>query len=253
MPSILVTGATGTLGKELCKALAENNILFKGTSRNPKGDDQIKVNLDTGDGLDEALKDCNTVIHLASNSSNRNAAPDSVTTNTLIKLCKDVNLKHFIYVSIVGIDKMETPYYKEKLKSEDIVKLSGLPYTILRTTQFHEFTEMLLDRYVKRPIGFLIKSMKFQSIETTAVANKLIGLYRIGPSGSILNQGGPEILTAGKMAKLLFKARGETSFIIPVPVKGSLPLAFKNGYNTCTKCTDSSVTWSEYLERKYKR
>ncbi len=250
---ILVTGATGTLGKELCKALVKNNIPFKGSSRNPTNGNFVKVNLDTGEGLDEALRDCDTVIHLASNSSNRNAAPDSVTTNTLAERCKTIELKHFIYVSIVGIDKMDTPYYKEKLKSEEIAKQSGLPYTILRTTQFHEFAETLLDRYVKRPIGFLIKSMKFQSIETTAVANKVLQIYQTGPSGSILNQGGPEILTAGKMAKLLFKARGETSFIIPVPVKGKLPLAFKNGYNTCTKCSDSSVTWREYLERKYKR
>ncbi len=250
---ILVTGATGTLGKEVCKTLTENNISFKGTSRNPEIDSLLKINLDTGEGLDEALIDCGAVIHLASNSSNRNAAPDSVTTNTLIERCKTAGIKHFIYVSIVGIDKMDTPYYKEKLKSEEIIKQSGLHYTILRTTQFHEFAEMLLDRYVKRPVGFLIKSMKFQSIETAAVAKKLIELYRMGPSGKIFNQGGPEILTAGKMARLLFKARGETSFIIPVPVKGKLPLAFQNGYNTCNKCSDSSVTWEEYLKRKYKR
>lgn len=248
---MLITGSGGWLGKELTKILEERNVPYKGTSRNPKYDDQVKVDLNSGDGLDEALKDSHTIIHLASGGAKEGEIPDSETTLTLLEHCRNFTIRHFMYVSIVGIDKIDFPYYKEKLKCEELVKESGLPYTILRATQFHDFAEVLLDRYVKRPFGFLMKNMKFQSIETAAVARKLLEISQAEPINDTINQGGPEILRAGAMAKSLFAARKEKSFIVGLPALGSLPVALKKAYNTCNESDKTSITWVEYLKRKY--
>ncbi|MFD4589287.1 SDR family oxidoreductase [Streptomyces rubiginosohelvolus] len=88
----------------------------------------------TGDGLDEAVTATSTVIHCATS----NDRTDVTATRNLTEAALRAGRPHLIYVSIVGVDRVSLPYYRAKLESERLVEDSGLPWTVQRTTQFHD-------------------------------------------------------------------------------------------------------------------
>lgn len=137
MTNILITGGTGTLGKALSKLLTSQNITHTIGSRNNTTNktNWIKLDLLNKIGIKEAIKDKNTIFHLATDIKK-----DSVITQNLLEALENKEMIHFIYISIVGINKVPLTYYKRKLISENLIKQSGIPYSILRATQF--FTNM---------------------------------------------------------------------------------------------------------------
>ena len=77
---------------------------------------------------------------------------------------RQAGVRHIVYVSIVGIDRVPYPYYRYKLMAEDVVRSGSVPWTILRGTQFHHFMDSLFRRFTRFPIGFLPKSWLCQPV-----------------------------------------------------------------------------------------
>lgn len=116
-------------------------------------------------------------------------------------------LRHYIALSIVGTDKMaaDNVYMKAKLDQEQLVASSGLPYTIVRATQFFEFTAGIVEAS-----GFKVPTALYQPMAIADVATLLGDIALGAPRNGIVEIAGPESLPMDEVAKDYFKARGDS-------------------------------------------
>ena len=238
MAVVLVTGASGRLGRKAVQVLAGTGHDVRAFSRGAGGD------LRTGDGLDEAIEDARLVLHAASDSHDRHGAGDIEGTRRLLAASGEV--EHLLYVSIVGVDRIPYRYYRNKLACERLVAASGVPFTILRGTQFHELAEGSLRHAESRalastvPLGF-----KVQLVAAQEVAERLAGLLATRPAHGVVELGGPEVLTVGRVVETWRELRGPVR-VVPLPLVGRVARAFRRGLNTTVRA-EGRQTWREYV------
>lgn len=133
---IVVIGGTGLIGTKVVEKLRQlgHQVIV--------GSPNTGINTITGEGLAEAMKDTNVVIDLANSPSfEDNAVMEFFKTAGKNLLAAEVNagVRHHIAVSIVGVDLIDSGYMRAKMMQEKLIKESGVPYTIVRSTQFMEF------------------------------------------------------------------------------------------------------------------
>lgn len=247
-----MTGATGQLGSALLNQLRGSDFIIKMTSRRkPEGAEDyewVYSDLMSGEGLDEAVKDVDAIIH---------AATSPVKHSRLIEvsglerfLSKLQHIKHFIYPSIVGIEEIPYKYYQLKYEAEELLKNSSIPYTIVRARQFHSFVDHLL---LSKPLlkRYVIPGkMKFQSVDVGEFANHLIDFIPKGPQGRTDDFGGPEIMALREMAEQKIKLNNETNKVLSIPLTGKLYKSFVDGKNTNFNQKTGRITFEEYLRNK---
>ncbi|CAN5272449.1 NAD(P)H-binding protein [soil metagenome] len=181
--NILVTGGTGTLGRPTVDLLRRAGHDVRVFSRSTGGD------LTTGAGLPEALAGVATVVHLATSTGTKDVSQ----TQRLVDAARNAGVSHLVYISIVGVDTVPYSYYRAKAASERVIEESGIPFTILRATQFHEFIRMFLHLQRRLPV-ILSLDVPDQPIAAAEVASRLAELVEAGPGGRVPDIGGPEQL-----------------------------------------------------------
>ena len=128
--NVAIVGGTGTVGaetaRELCSRGHEVRVLARRAPEYP-------VDLTTGEGLARALTGVDVVVDAS--QGGRNVLVDG--TARLLRAELEAGVSHHVGVSIVGIDRVGGRYYKTKLDQEAEVARSGVPWTIVRATQFH--------------------------------------------------------------------------------------------------------------------
>src|SRR6185312_2968622 len=129
---VLVTGGTGTLGSAVVARLRAAGSEPRVLSRKA-GPGHLVGDLDSGAGLDEAVRGAAVVVHAATRPGHDVAG----TERLVAALRRSAPGAHLVYVSIVGVDRVPLPYYREKLAVEGVVEGAGAPWTIQRITQFH--------------------------------------------------------------------------------------------------------------------
>src|SRR4030095_10532769 len=134
---ITVIGGTGLIGSKLVAKLRQLGHIVIAASPDSG------VNSITGEGLGEALKDADVVVDVSNSPSFEDKAVmdffQRSTTNLLTAAAYE-KVKHYVALSIVGTDRLPgSGYLRAKLAQEELIKLSGIPYSILRSTQFFEF------------------------------------------------------------------------------------------------------------------
>ena len=143
MKNILVTGATGFVGKHFVRAAISKYKLFclvretSDISVLPDGVEYVYGDLSNRETLYAALKNTDFVVHLGaavqSISKEENHNINVIGTQNLVEACKENDVRKIIHLSSINATFEERGVYGEtKLQSEDIVKLSGIPYVILR-------------------------------------------------------------------------------------------------------------------------
>lgn len=243
---ILVTGGTGTLGKVFTKILDERNAAYLILSRsNQSGSKKIVVgDLLNNQGVAEALKEIDIIIHLATDFKR-----DVVMTQNLLNSIDKKSNVHLVYISIVGIDKVPFSYYKQKLASENAIKSSGISFTILRATQFHEFIYQIISTFLKFPIGFLPKRIVSQPIQIEIVANELLKISQQPAADKTLEIGGIKNMTLQQMATEWMQLTGKKKWVLNLPILGELGKAFYNGSLTTANRRKESITWKQWLSQ----
>ena len=134
---IVVIGGSGLIGTKVVNQLRQKGHEVIAASP------ATGINTITGEGLAEAMKDTDVVIDLANSPSFEDkAVMDFFQTSGQNLLAAEINanVKHHVALSIVGVDIMQNiGYMRAKKVQEDLIKKSGVPYTIIRSTQFLEF------------------------------------------------------------------------------------------------------------------
>lgn len=209
---ITVVGATGQIGSQVVGLLTDAGHQVTAASRST-GVDAI-----SGDGVAKAFDGADVIVDvLNSPSLEPGPALDFFTNSatTLLSGAKTAQVKNYVLLSIVGVDGIEADgYLRGKLIQEELVADSGVPYTIVRATQFHEFTEgiagsLMVDGEVRAPDALI------QPVAGAEVAGVVARVAAEAPCNGVLNFGGPEKMPFAEMARTVFTHQGKN---LPVTV-----------------------------------
>jgi uncharacterized protein YbjT (DUF2867 family) len=223
--TVLVTGASGTLGRVVLPRLAKDGHDLRPMSRHAKPGWAV-ADLATGAGLTEAVRGADAIVHLASGGG-RNRKTDIEGTRRLVAAAV-AGVRHFLYVSIVGIDRVPLGYYRTKMAAEAWVRAGEVPWTILRATQFPQLIDQIIT--VSGRLGVLVedRSLLVQPVAVEDVADRIAGLLIGGPAGAV-EFGGPEVLRFGELAETWQRARGTSKPVLPIRLPGRIGEAVRAG------------------------
>jgi len=202
---ITVMGATGLIGAQVVELLTAAGHDVTAAARS-SGVDAV-----TGDGVAAALHGTDAVVDvLNSPTLEPTAAAEFFTTTAtnLVAAAAEAGVSHYVLLSIVGVGSIEADGYLEgKHRQEQLVARSGVPYTIVRATQFHEFTEgiaesLVVDGEVRAPDALI------QPVAATEVAAVVTREATAAPRNGVLDFGGPQKMSFADMAATVFTAGG---------------------------------------------
>lgn len=253
MDTVLVTGGTGTLGREVVARLRDRGASVRVLTRDPeRTDGHVTGDLATGEGLDVAVSGADTVIHCATHP--RFHKVDFGGTKLLLDQARKADVRHFVYISIVGVDRNPYPYYRTKWQVEQLVAESGVPWTVLRATQFHDLVLGLVSGLAKLPLSPVPKGFRFQPVDVEAVAERLVILAGKEPAGRAVDVGGPRVDPIGDLLQVYCAAVGKSRTVVPIGIPGRIGRAFRAGENLLGP--DGEViggTFDEFLARRFPR
>jgi len=186
---IVVIGGTGLIGSKVTEQLRQKGHEVIAASPN------TGINTITGEGLAEALNKTDIVIDLANSPSfEEKAVMDFFQTSGRNLLGAEITagVKHHVALSIVGVDIMQNiPYMRAKLAQESLIKQSGIPYTIIRSTQFLEFIPGIANQATTDNVVQL-SDVKFQPIAANDVASFVAKYALETPLNGKVEIAGPE-------------------------------------------------------------
>jgi uncharacterized protein YbjT (DUF2867 family) len=245
---VLVTGATGRLGQRLLAPLQAAGHTVRQMSRRGTGPGGVRADLATGRDLAAAVGGAEVVVHAASDPRGDPWQVDVAGTRRLVQAVDRSRLQHLLHVSIVGVDRIPFGYYRAKFAAEQVLLASGLPVTLLRVTQFHDFVDLLLDTARRGPVLPVPMGWRVQPVDVGEVAGHIAGLAGGPASGGVVEYGGPEELTAADLARAWAAARAPGTHVVSTPVPGKMSAAVRGGAAVPTGGARGRRTYAEHLE-----
>lgn len=253
---VLVTGGTGTLGREVVARLRAAGRRVRVLSRQARGEvggvEYVRGDLGTGDGIPAAVQGAAVIVHCAGTGTS-----DERLTMRLIDAARSSGSPHLVFISVVGADRVPGDrglsrlmfrYFAEKLAAERVVAASGLPWTTLRATQFHNLIFTVAGMLAKLPIGVVPAGFRFQPVAVAEVAERLVELALGAPQGLVDEMGGPQMLTTRELLESFVAATGRRPRpIISIPIPGQGARAAREGANLCPDQATGRQTWAEFL------
>ncbi|MFE6759095.1 SDR family oxidoreductase [Streptomyces sp. NPDC057684] len=245
MTTILVTGGTGTLGSLVAERLRKDGHEVRVLSRHAR---PYAVDLrEGGPGLDEAVAGVDAIVHCASTPR----GGDEKAAGHLIAAARRAAVPHLLYISIVGVDRVPLGYYKAKLAVERLIEGSGLGWTVLRTTQFHDLVFQGLQALAKLPVMLLPAGVADQPVEVAEVADRLAELATGGPAGRVADMGGPAVRTAPDLARAYLRASGRRRRLLEVRLAGKAYRGMRDGGHLTPGRAVGTGTFEEFLARRF--
>ena len=189
MMKIVVIGGTGLIGTKLV-----GNLLKLGHEVIPASPNS-GVNTITGEGLAEALQGADIVVDVANSPSFEDAAVMNffkTAGNNIAAAEKIAGVKHHVALSVVGTENLQdSGYFRAKLVQENLIKASGIPYTIVRATQFFEFLLSIAHAATQGETVRLTSAL-FQPIAAEDVASILATISLEKPINGTVDIAGPQ-------------------------------------------------------------
>lgn len=251
MSTVVVAGGTGTLGREVVRALADGGHRPRIASRHPRPAGHARdhewatVDYRSGAGLADALAGADSVV-LATSALRDAAIVRAVAAAAPPKL-------PLVYVSIVGIDDIRMPYYARKLEAERELVASSRPWTILRATQFHDLVLAMVRALAKPPVLMVPRGLSVQPVSAAEVGDRLAELAVADPAGRVPDMGGPEVLGVAEAARSYLRAAGIQRRIVPVPAPGRMMRALAGGANLTPEHATGRQTFEQFLAERVRR
>ncbi len=229
---IAVAGGTGTIGRKVSEALARQGHEVRPFSRRAT---VYPVDLATGAGLEAALEGCEVVV----DASNGPPRPAAKTRGVLVEGSRRLldaehraGVGHHVCVSIVGIEHVPMGYYRVKVEQEQIVQQGGVPWTIVRSTQFHDLIAALLSGAARARILPGARA-RFQPVDVAEAAEAVASAATAPPRSGRLTVAGPEVHELRSLGRLWREVTGRPTVEVPIPLPGKLGRALRAGGLTC--------------------
>ncbi|MEU9131428.1 NAD(P)H-binding protein [Kitasatospora sp. NPDC048540] len=263
MAIVLVTGGTGHLGRELVERLRPAyRVRVLARSPGSGGEvDWVRGDLATGAGVAQAVAGVSAVVHAATCSPAARRGylrpadlwrspleVDVDGTRLLLEAAARSGVDHFAYISIVGVDRPRGPYLRLKLTAEELVRESGVPFSILRATQFHWLLDRMLGKAARLPVLPLPTRVPVQPVDPADFAGYVAECLADGPGGRREDFAGPEVLTLGTLVDQWQWARGRPRKVIGLYAPAPLMRA---AYTmTAPYGRRGTTTWADWLGRR---
>lgn len=241
---VAVAGGTGLAGRHVVDSLtrAGHEPVVLARSRG--------VDLVTGAGLAAALAGSDAVIDVSNVTTTRRAVAErffTAASTSLRDTAAAAGVRHYVLLSIVGIDRVDLGYYAGKRRQEELLAAGPVPWTVLRATQFHEFAAQVLSG-ARGPVA-LVPSMRSRPVAVAEVADVLVQALDAGPVGDATELAGPEVLELTDMARQVVRRRGERRLVLPVRVPGRVGRALRGGGNLpAGEFREGTRTFADYLD-----
>ncbi|HVQ50575.1 MAG TPA: NAD(P)H-binding protein [Mycobacterium sp.] len=245
---VLVTGATGTLGRKVVGAATAAGHHVRAMSRRSHvgytGVHWAQADLFANTGVDAAVEGVDVVVHCATQGT---GDKDATSTENLITAARRAGVAHIVYVSIVGIDQIPMGYYKTKLRAEHALEASGVGHTVLRATQFHDLIKVIFSIQRFSPLLWTLRGVRFQPIDTRDVTARLVELIDCEPAGRVADIGGPAVHTHAELARMYLADRGGHRPVVQMPVPGRIGAGIRAGANLVPDNAVGNVGFADYL------
>lgn len=246
---VLVTGGTGTLGRlvvpRLQAAGRDVRVLSRHDHDNTEGVEHVQVDLREGRGIDSAVAGVETVLHLAGG-----AKGDDEATRHLVEAASRADVQHIVYISVIGADSIPLGYFRQKAESEQILADSGIPWTILRAAQFHDFVLTAAKAMAKLPIVPVPSAIRWQPVAADEVAARLVELTLGDPAGRVHDLAGPTVYPMAELVRSYLAATGRRRPIMPVRLPGKVGRAYRAGENLSLGAEQGKRTWQDFLAER---
>ena len=252
---ILLTGGTGTLGRHVVPMLRKAGQPVRVLSRHPHDATEdvefVTGDLATGAGVDAAVAGVATIVHCAGTQKG-----DEEKARTLVRAARRAGASHLVFISVVGaervpvrsgVDRAMFGYFAAKRAAEEVVAGSGLPWTTLRATQFHDLTLLAARQLARLPVVPVPAGVRFQPVDTGEVAARLVELALAGPAGLVPDLAGPRIYPMGDLVRGYLRAAGRRRPIVGVPAAGAAYRAIRAGANLAPDRAVGLRTWEQFL------
>lgn len=252
---VLVTGGTGTLGRLVVARLRDARREVRVLSRRPHEDAEgirfVTGDLTTGDGIDAAVEGVDVVVHCA--GSNKG---DGDKARHLVRAASRAGVGHVVHVSVVGCDKVPVVgaidramfgYFASKLDAERVVADSGLPWTMLRPTQFHPLILTVARQLSKLPVVPLPTGFRFQPVDVGEVADRLVELALGSPAGLVPDIAGPTVYDVRELFRGYLRAIHRRRPVVPVRLPGRAARAVRAGVILAPDRAVGRRTWEAFL------
>jgi uncharacterized protein YbjT (DUF2867 family) len=255
---ILLTGGTGTLGRLVLPRLRDAGchvrVLSRRSHESGDGVEFATGDLTTGEGIEAAVEEVGTIVHCAGS-----AKGDEGKTRNLVQAAARAGARHLVYISVVGaeripvvsrVDRAMFGYFAAKHAAETVIADSGLPWTTLRATQFHDLTLMTVRQMAKLPVIPVPAGFRFQPVDTGEVAARLVELSLGQPSGLVPDIAGPRVYGMDALVRSYLRASHRRRLIMPVRLPGEAARAVRAGANLAPERAVGHRTWEDFLAER---
>ncbi|QAY58584.1 SDR family oxidoreductase [Microbacterium protaetiae] len=241
---IVVAGATGALGSCVMDAVRIAGHEPVPISRSSG------VDLMTGAGLAPALAGATAVIDAsATSTTSTKQFVDffGTVTRNLLAAERAAEVPHHVAISIIGAAKVNANYYAGKAAQEQILQAVGGGWSLLRTTQFHDFAKQLVGHGKVGPWQ-VVPTMRSQPIAATEVATELVAIACGEPRGLEPDLAGPREENMADLVRRYLAAIGRSRPVIQVPLPGAWGRSMRDGTLLPARGTRRArVTFDEWL------
>jgi uncharacterized protein YbjT (DUF2867 family) len=210
---IVVIGGTGLIGSKTVAILRQRGHEVAAASPN------TGVNTITGEGLKEGIAGAQVVIDLANSPSFEDKAVlefFQTSGRNLLAAEAAAAVRHHVALSIVGTDRSDNGYFRAKVAQEKLIKASGIPYTIIRSTQFLEFLKGIADSSADGNTVRISPGL-FQPIAADDVAANVADVALAAPQNGIVEIAGPERAPFNEIVARYLKAVGDPREVVRDP------------------------------------
>jgi len=211
---IVVIGGSGLIGKKLVSKLRERSREVVAASPSSG------VNTVTGEGLSRALAGAQVVVDVANAPSWEDQAVlefFETSGRNLLAAEKVAGVRHHVALSVVGTERLlASGYFRAKMAQENLIKASGIPYTIVRATQFFEFVEGIA-QFSTDGQTVRLPSAMMQPIVSDDVALALADVAITEPLNGMVEIAGPEPIRIDELVRRFLTARGDSRQVITDP------------------------------------
>jgi uncharacterized protein YbjT (DUF2867 family) len=254
----LVTGGTGTLGRLVVPRLREAGCKVRVLSRRRheagNGIEFVTGDLATGKGIEAAVDGAEIIVHCAGSRKG-----DEDKAWHLVQAASRAGARHLVYISVVGADRIPVVsgvdramfgYFASKLAAERVVAESGLPWTTLRATQFHDLILMTARLLARLPVIPVPAGFRLQPVDAGDVAARLVELALGAPAGLVADMAGPRVYGMAELLRGYLRARRKHRLIVPVPLPGKAARAVRAGATLSPERPLGRRTWEEFLAER---
>jgi uncharacterized protein YbjT (DUF2867 family) len=247
---VLVTGGTGTLGRLVVSRLRAScrdvRVLSRHAAPDAEGADHVRCDLLKDDAIETAVDGAETILHLAGGPKG-----DGEATLNLARAAARTGAKHLVFISVIGADRLPLSYFRSKLAAEQAVANSGIPWTTMRATQFHDLVVTLGQKMAYLPVLPVPSAIRFQPVDAGEVAARLVELAFDAPAGLVRDFAGPSVYPMAHLVRSYLTASGKHRLIMPLRLPGKTGRAYREGANLSLGATTGRHTWEAFLADRF--